>query len=114
MDTGEENYAILENFERFMHFDDEETSKSRNGRKIHEYEAIWLSSKKPTAIGSETVGENTDCVVGVETKDSVFVQKSECYCKHVGKKLSKNKNHTLKYIINCVLNQILIFFTIIF
>ena len=39
MDTGEENYAILENFERVMHFDDEETSKSRTGRKIHEYEA---------------------------------------------------------------------------
>ena len=77
MDTGEENYAILENFERVMHFDDEETSESRNGRKIHEYEAIWLSSKKPTVIGSETVGENTDSVVGVETKDSVFVQKSD-------------------------------------
>ena len=77
MDTGEENYATLESFERVMQLDDEEPSKSRNGRKIHEYEAIWLSSKKPTAVGSETVGENTDSTAGVETKDSVFVQKSD-------------------------------------
>lgn len=77
MDVGEENYATLESFERFTQLDDEEPSKVRSGRKIHEYEAIWLSSKKPTAVGSETVGENTDSTIGAETKDSVFVQKSD-------------------------------------
>lgn len=78
-ETGEENYAVLESFDKVMQFDDEEAAKSRSGRKIHEYEAIWLSSKKSAAgvPASETAVENTDTAAGLETKDSVFVQKSD-------------------------------------
>ena len=74
-----ENYTILESFEKAMKAEDEEAAKSRSGRKIHEYEAIWLSSKEPAAcaVGSEMAGENKDDDVGSDSKDSVFVQKSD-------------------------------------
>ena len=63
-----------------------ESKSSRPSKKVHEYEAIWLSgadaianppspSAVPAAVG--TSEGNNDNSSGVLTKDSVFIQKSD-------------------------------------
>ena len=79
-ETSDETYMALESVEAVMKVEENESTKNRSGRKINEYEAIWLGSKEgascvqtpetiSVAIGNG--GINTD------TKDSVFIQKSD-------------------------------------